>query len=640
MPGTESVRKQTTWGGAAGIALLGFALVYRFFPDLIHVEPGRRVAAPPAAVTSAPPPIGWRVPEFVPEFVGPPRELAGAAPAQLPPAPVEPDKPTTQVIAALLKDADKALAGEHYLEPEETSALTLYRKVLEEDDSNRRAIAGIAKIREALAAAATAALDQGDAQEADERLADLERVPHERDEFAPLRERLKVLHQTGPLLANAAELLRQGKLMEPAGASALDVYRRVREIDPANALARQGLEQIQRGVLDRALAAVAKDDFAQADAILTEAAAIAPASQQLLDTRTRTEGVRRQRAETVLAQAQSALDSGNADLAEQMARQAQGISADLPALDEFQEKLRNARLYASFRPGEVIVDPFLDRSGSAPALLVVPTGKFEMGSPDDEEGHRSTEGPQREVVISIGYALGRTEVTVGEFREFVRATGYRTTAERDGTSSTYDEVTGRVADRQGVNWQDDYAGKRAADNLPVVHVSWEDASAYVDWLGARTGKRYRLPSEAEFEYALRAGSQSRFWWGEGDPPRVVANVTGAGDRSPQQRTWRKGFARYNDGHWGPAPVRSYPGNALGLFDIDGNVSEWVEDCWHENYLRAPRDSRAWINPGCERHVVRGGSWGSDPDQVRSAFRLSALSVTRSARVGFRVARDL
>ena len=640
MPGTEIVRKQTTWGGAAGIALLGFALVYRFFPDLIHVEPGRRVAAPPTAATSAPPPpIGWRAPEFIPEFVGPPRELAGASPI-LPAAPVEPDKPATANVAARLVQADKALAGEDYVEPEKTSALALYTQVLEEDKDNRRAKAGVAKVREALFAVTLAALDQGDAKEAETRLADLERVPHERDEFAPLRERLKVLHQTGPLLANAADLLRQGKTLEPAGSSALDVYRRVREIDPDNALARQGLEQIQRGVLEGALAAVAKGDFAEADNVLVQAAAIAPAAQQLLDTRTRVEGMRRQRAETVLAQAQSALDSGNADLAEQLARQAQGISADLPALDQFQEKLRNSRLYASFRPGEVIVDPFLDRSGNAPALLVIPTGKFEMGSPDDEEGHRSTEGPQREVVIAIGYALGRTEVTVAEFREFARATGYQTTAERDGTSSTYDEVSGRVTDQPGVSWQDDYAGKRAGDALPVVHVSWEDANAYVEWLGARTGKRYRLPSEAEYEYALRAGSSTRFWWGAGDPPRVLANVTGAGDRSPQHRTWRKGFARYNDGHWGPAPVRSYAANPLGLFDLDGNVSEWVDDCWHENYIRAPRDSRAWVNPGCERHVVRGGSWGSDPDQVRSAFRLSALTVTRSARVGFRVARDL
>ena len=641
MPGTETVRKQTTWGGAAGIALLGFALVYRFFPDLIHVQPGARTAAPRIALATAPPPpIGVRTVNVVPEFVGPPRELAGSPAPEPPSVPAEPEKPTTAGITALLKQADKALAEADYVDSDETSALALYQKVLEEDKGNRRAAAGVAAVRGALLGSVSVALDQGDAKEAETLLADLERVPHERDDFKLQHDRLKVLRQIGPLLAQGADLLRQGKVLEPAGDNALEVYRRVREVDPDNALARQGLEQIQRGVLDRALAAVAKDDFAAADDILTEAAAIAPGSQQLLDTRTRAEGVRRQRAETVLAQAQSALDSGNADLAEQLVKQAQTISADLPALDQFQEKLRNARLYASFRPGQVVTDPFLDRSGSAPPLLVIPTGGFRMGSPEEEDGHRSNEGPQRDVAISIGFALGRNEVTVAEFRDFVRATSYRTTAEREGTSSTYDEGSGRVADAPGISWQDDYTGKRAADNLPVVHVSWEDATAYIEWLGARTGKRYRLPSEAEFEYALRAGTQTRFWWGDGDPPRVLANVTGAGDRSPQHRTWRKGFARYNDGHWGPALVRSYPANPLGLFDMDGNVSEWVDDCWHENYIRAPRDSRAWVNPGCERHVVRGGSWGSDPDQVRSAFRLSALTITRSARVGFRVARDL
>lgn len=159
-------------------------------------------------------------------------------------------------------------------------------------------------------------------------------------------------------------------------------------------------------------------------------------------------------------------------------------------------------------------------------------------------------------------------------------------------------------------------------------------------MSARTGKRYRLPSESEFEYAERAGSTTRYPWGDGNPAKVVANLTGEGDRSPSKRGWSNFFPHYSDGYWGPAPVRTYPADAFGLYDMAGNVSEWVDDCWHDNYTRAPRDSSAWVNPGCERRVVRGGSWGSDPLQVRSAFRLSAPADTRSARVGFRVARDL
>lgn len=639
MAGPENVRKQTTWGGAAGIALLGFALVYRFFPDVIHVSPGVRPTSVPLHA-KPPPPIDVRANAVAVVEFGPPRELATIEGPPAPELPIEPEVPATESIAALLKQADEALAQGHLLEPAEGSALALYREVLDEEKNNRRARSGYAAAQDGVSALVATALDSGDRAGAEGLLAALDKLPHEAERFAPLRERVKLARTVEPLLANAADLLKQGRGLEPAGSSALDVYRRVRELDPDNKLAQQGLEQIQRVVLDRALAAVAKDDFAAADGVLAEAATIAPGSQQLLDTRTRIEGVRRQRAETVLAQAQSALDSGNADLAERLAQQAQRISPDLPGVDEFSDRLNNARVYASMRPGQSVEDPFLDRAGTAPVLLVVPTGKFLMGSPDAEDGHRTAEGPQREVEITSGFALGRAEVSVGEYREFVRATGYKTTAESEGSSSIYDETSGRMVDGRGVTWQDDYRGRRAADNLPVVHVSWSDATAYLEWLSERTGKRYRLPSEAEFEYAVRAGSVTRFPWGDGDPLRVLGNFTGAGDRSPQHRTWRKAFPRYADDHWGPAPVRSFPANPLGLFDLDGNVSEWIEDCWHDSYIRAPRDSRAWVNPGCERHVVRGGSWGSDPDQVRSAFRLSALTTTRSARVGFRIARDL
>jgi formylglycine-generating enzyme required for sulfatase activity len=264
-----------------------------------------------------------------------------------------------------------------------------------------------------------------------------------------------------------------------------------------------------------------------------------------------------------------------------------------------------------------------------------------MGAPAGESGARASEQPQRQVSIDTGFALGRDDVSVGEFRAFVDDSGYATDAEKAGASSIYDETTGRMIDRRGITWRDDYLGNVADDDLPVIHVSWNDAVAYAQWLSARTGKRYRLPSEAEFEYALRAGSSTRYPWGNGNPPRVLDNFTGDGDRSPKlKRSWAKAFRRYDDGYWGPAPIGKFPANAFGLIDMDGNVSEWVADCWHDNYTRAPVDSSAWMNPGCAEHVIRGGSWGSAPDQVRSAYRIAAPSNTRSARVGIRVARDL
>ncbi|MCW5579482.1 MAG: formylglycine-generating enzyme family protein, partial [Dokdonella sp.] len=174
-----------------------------------------------------------------------------------------------------------------------------------------------------------------------------------------MRQRVALLHEVLPLLGRAAALLKQGKV-EGGNDSALAVYRQVLKLDPANVLADAGLAGIERRHLDRALAQAAQDDFAGADATLAAAASIRPGSQAMLETHTRVDDLRRQRAASVLAQARSALDAGNADLAEELARRAQETSPDLAGLDEFAHRLRNARLYASYTPGQVLRDRFID----------------------------------------------------------------------------------------------------------------------------------------------------------------------------------------------------------------------------------------------------------------------------------------
>ena len=236
--------------------------------------------------------------------------------------------------------------------------------------------------------------------------------------------------------------------------------------------------------------------------------------------------------------------------------------------------------------------------------------------------------------------MSRTEITVGEFRRFVSASGYRTTSARRGISLAYEERSGNFVRRNGIGWQSAYDGTPASDDLPFLHVSARDAEAYADWLGKESGERYHLPSEAEFEYALRAGSSDRYPWGNAAPPAGVGNFTGAKDRSPEGRHWSNAFAGYGDGYWGPAPVARFAANAYGLHDLAGNVSEWVADCWHDGYRRAPDDGGAWLNPGCRTRVVRGGAWASAPAQTRSAWRSPAPADTTNARIGFRVARDL
>jgi len=644
MPNNATLRRQRTLGGALGVIVLGFALTYHFFPQLFHVDPTQ---APHRAMSMGSAATGnGAVPERVPVAseinAGPPLTLAPAAviaarsgrSADLPDQ-VGEDPPEVQ---ELLAQATKALnAGQ--LAGDESSAAALFAKALKEKPDSRRATQGLFDVRARLVAQIDQDIAVGDVDAAEELLDALRTLPNADAEVAQLEANLKTLVTVRPMLVEAAGLLQQGKVDSPAGGSALELYREVQKLDPQNAVAEQGIFQVQRAVLDRALAAAAQNDFAGAERELLAAQEIRPDSQQMVDVRKRVDDLRTQRAGGVLAQANSALDAGNVTLAEKLAEQARAIDSGLEGLAEFGEKLTNARLYASYRPGQVFTDRYVDLPGKTPSMLVIPTGHFLMGARDDGDDHADAELPQHEVTISQGFAMSRTEITVGEFREFVRASGYVPDSVKQG-SSVYDERSGALREDADATWEDDYAGSKADSNLPVVNVSWNDAAAYAEWLSQRTGKRYRLPSEAEFEYVLRGGTGTRYWWGDDVPDSLVENLTGSADRSRTGRRWSHAFRVYRDGYWGPAPVMSFAANPFGLYDINGNVSEWVQDCWHDSYLRAPVDGSAWVNPGCRARVVRGGSWGSSPDQVISSWRQGANSDERNGRVGFRVAREL
>ncbi|WP_199099916.1 SUMF1/EgtB/PvdO family nonheme iron enzyme [Dyella sp. ASV21] len=648
MPSKESVRRQRAMGGAVGVFVLGLALVYHFFPRVFHVEPsatasGRAMnlgpiyAAVPAARSAQAPGIS-EIDAGPPLTLAPTEVIASRLVnknAKLP----EQLSADTPEVEALLTRADKALrAGQ--LAGDENGAAALFEQALKLKPDSRRAVQGLYDVRARLIAETNQDLAIGDADAASDLIDALKAMPEAGDDVAQLQVKLKTLNQVRPLLAKAAALLQQGKVDQPPGENALELYRQVQQLDAENAVAQQGVLQVQRAVLDRALAAVAQNDFKGADQALTEAAQVLPDSTALRDVRTRVDGMRQARATGILTQARSALDAGNLALAEQLGDQAKEISPELAGLGDFSERLTNARLYASYKPGQVFADRFVDVPGQTPSMVVVPTGSFAMGAADNEDGRQDAETPRHDVTISKGFALSRTAITVGQFREFVRASGYQPDSVKLGGASVYDEGSGAMRDDGSATWQDDYAGKPADARMPVVNISWNDAKAYADWLSQRTGKTYRLPSEAEFEYALRAGTNSRYWWGDGVPSSKVENLTGGSDRSPSGRRWSHAFVGYRDGFWGPAPVMSFAPNPFGLYDMGGNVSEWVQDCWHDSYLRAPRDGSAWVNPGCGVRVIRGGSWGSSPEQVRSAYRQGGDAGVRSGRVGFRVLREL
>jgi len=645
MPSNATLRGQRFLGGALGLAVLGLALTYHFFPRLFHVD---TTLAPQRAMS-----LGGVLPRGEPPAqrtatinelnAGPPLALAPTAVivarskknARLP----DQKHADSPEVKALLVRATKALhAGQLAGDP--NSAAALFAQALKDQPDSRLATQGLFDVRARLVAEIDQDIAAGDADAASGLLDVLRSLPNAEQEVVQLEANLATLAKVRPMLAQAAALLQQGKAELPKGGNALDLYRKVQELDPQNAVAEQGIFQVQRAVLDRALAAVAQNDFAGADKQLAQAQAIRPGSQQMLDVQRRVENMREQRADGVLAQARSALDAGNIDLAQKLADQARAISPSLSGLDDFDEKLVNARLYASYKPGQVFTDRYVDLPGKTPAMVVIPTGHFEMGAPDNKQGRIEAAMPQHEVTLAKGFAMARSEVTVGQFREFVRASGYVPDSVKLGGASVYDERSGAMRDDAGASWEDDYAGRKASDDLPAVNISWNDAAAYAAWLSQRTGKVYRLPSEADYEYAMRGGTTSRYWWGVGVPDRKVENLTGSDDRSRSGRSWSNSFRGYRDGYWGPAPVMSFAANPFGLYDIDGNVSEWVADCWHDNYIRAPNDGSAWVNPGCSARVLRGGSWGSSPEQDRSSYRQGADSDVRSGRVGFRVVREL
>ncbi|OLL31078.1 hypothetical protein BTH42_12730 [Burkholderia sp. SRS-W-2-2016] len=252
--------------------------------------------------------------------------------------------------------------------------------------------------------------------------------------------------------------------------------------------------------------------------------------------------------------------------------------------------------------------PFRD-CRDCPELVPLPPGRFVMGSPASETGRFGNE-QQHVVDIATPFAIGRFDVTFAEWDACVRDQGCR-------AYSPSDDGHGR-------------------DAFPVVNVGWEDARAYLTWLSGKTGARYRLPSEAEWEYAARAQTTSARWWGDG-LSRADANY---GPDVCAQQTNCGGYAQGVDQWTFSSPVGSFPANPYGLYDVLGNVWQWTADCWHDDYTGAPGDGGVWDTASCNRRVIRGGSWSNVPSFVRAASRAAVPVSVRRGYLGFRVVREM
>ena len=272
-----------------------------------------------------------------------------------------------------------------------------------------------------------------------------------------------------------------------------------------------------------------------------------------------------------------------------------------------------------------------------PELVEIPAGRFRMG--DLTGAGHANEQPVRRVHVPR-FALARHETTVGQFRRFVMATGYRTEAELESARGCR---TWELATRTSLDWTPARSWRRVeyalAEDQPVVCVSWNDTRAYIAWLNEQTGGGWRLPSEAEWEYAARAGGETLYHFG--DDASRLCDYGNVADTTP----FLNGLGWINraecaDDTVYPTQVGSYRSNALGLHDMHGNVWEWTTDCWNNSYADAPADGNASEGGLCSVRVIRGGSWNSPPSILRVAYRDRDSTSGRRDNIGFRVARTL
>jgi formylglycine-generating enzyme required for sulfatase activity len=247
----------------------------------------------------------------------------------------------------------------------------------------------------------------------------------------------------------------------------------------------------------------------------------------------------------------------------------------------------------NFTGNSVFRDPLSDAS-LGPEMVVIQAGRFRMG--DIQDLGNGFEKPVHTVHIAKPFSIGKHEVTFEEYERFASASGRRLPQDR--------------------GW--------GRNKRPVINVSWEDAVKYTQWLSQQTGKHYRLPSEAEWEYAARAGTETAYWWGN-NIGHNRANCDGCGSRWDHKRT---------------APVGSFKPNPFGLYDTARNVWEWVQDCKLDSYKEAPADGSASLRGACPERVFRGGAWNVQPRKLRSAKRTWDGPGLRYSYVGFRIARDL
>ena len=540
------------------------------------------------------------------------------SPSQQPPTePARAPSAEKDEVTRLLAAAEANLEGMRLTSPEWNNAWDNYQRVLELVPAHPDAIKGMEQVIESYMTLFDAVLEQEDFGKAADYLAQVRELYPDYPALADGERRLEAARQ-----AHAERLAKRQAVQEHL--ESFDTALRRNDLDEA------------AGYLER---------MAVLDA---NTPALADAQQRFVEARqaeaARQKELERQRQAEIERHSglfKAALQDGQLHTAAGHIAHIRAMDPDSPILAAAEQRLaeageaeqerkrlaeeaaRQAELERQQREAE-------ERARAAVGELVdIPGGTFRMGGRGDDD-----EKPEHTVTVPA-FRLGKHEVTVGQFRRFVKATEYITEAERnvDGKEGCVIYTGDGWKWRRGHSWRS--PGYSVGDNQPVVCVSWNDAQEFIAWLTEQTGESYRLPSEAEWEYAVRAGSTRKYHFGNSKSElcRYANHADSGTDYSGRNKSCSDGVGKRT------TTVGRYLPNEFGLYDMHGNAWEWVQDCWNANYRGAPTNNRAWTGGDCSRSVLRGGSWGHAPEHLRSAARGRAVRSSRDDTIGFRLAQD-
>ena len=400
--------------------------------------------------------------------------------------------------------------------------------------------------------------------------------------------------QISALLSGAKADLSANRLTSPAGNNAWEKYQAVLKLAPGHTEAQKGLDNVIARYKSMFDSALRRKKFAEAQRYVSQIRSIhanAPGLSEMEDRLSASRAAEKRRQEE---------QKEKLDRIRQAAADAERRRQEQEAAKRKAESNREKRTGRKFRDCE-----------ACPEMVVVPAGAFTMGSSSGESGRYADEGPRHQVKMWYPFAVGVYEVTFEEWDACVDAGG----------------CGGYVPDDKG--WG---RGKR-----PVINVSWNDAQAYVQWLSNKTGAEYHLLSESEWEYVARAGTSTARYWGESSSAQC--RYANGADETAKRYHSNWPVEACDDGHYHTAPVGTYAANAFGLCDVLGNVWEWTQDCWNDNYFNVSGDGSARESGDCSMRVLRGGSWVSGPKFLRSAYRIGETAELRDGGLGFRVARS-